>query len=831
MKRQPMGPVLGPWFKGMDEAPPDARACARAVLARLPEVQQRGRRWPLPAFERPAPIPTTNGRPPARGFTMLSALKFMVASVIVALFGGFLLAGILYTQPSDEMTPAVVTESPSPVTTEELLSGMVTEGVEPGVFRVVNDGVRDLVAVEGVDLVAGQDDGIWLVREDHFLRLGSDAVHEWPGERPDLPWDDSEVTPPWYDFEVTPDGTVWTAIETDADLEGGPQDSGVNLWSYDGSEWVSRLPTYLLDGPIDLTSDGTLWAVWLSDSADYGNGVFGYLGADGWTAVGEWPYPGSSPYVSDEGEVWAFGGAQMMDGQVHRFVDGTWLDDGPRWASGDVGPDGTVWVDSSGGFQRFDGTGWTPFGMPDWRWGSDWGDVRVAPDGSVWVAARLDVPGGQVPACGQGVGGVAHFDGMAWDRYLPGRCVIAFDIAAHGSVWVLADDGLYVITPEAVAASEAEVIEPPSVEEPTDAGETSTTTNDLLSGMVTEEVEPGVYRVINDGVRDLANANDTDIVAGEDGDIYLLRPQRFVRLGSDEWQAWDTEDFHIGDFEVAKEGGVWTSAIESVAGEEWTPLEGSIVTAVDMAPDGTVWAFWEDRWQDPAVQRRAVFAYLDEDGWQTLGHLDRVNDLLVAGPDDIWATAGLWPRNYLHRFADGAWQRLVGFEGTEPTWQPAEEPVADDTEQFDHGPDGGVGLGPDGTLWGVRLGDDFDLLDLVRFDGSGWSRWSLDDSLLDAGFIPAVASPLRVASDGSIWFAAMEPPDDYGSLWFAVGEPWDDFCDGVGHFDGVTPDRFLSDLCVKTVDITADGAVWLLANEPDADLRHVYVITPEAVAE
>ena len=141
-----------------------------------------------------------------------------------------------------------------------------------------------------------------------------------------------------------------------------------------------------------------------------------------------------------------------------------------------------------------------------------------------------------------------------------------------------------------------------------------------------------------------------------------------------------------------------------------------------------------------------------------------------------------------------------------------------------------MGLGPDGTLWGVMLGDDFDLLDLVRFDGSGWSRWSLDDSLLDSGFIPAVASPLGVASDGNIWFAAMEPPDDYGSLWFAVGEPWDDFCDGVGHFDGVTPDRFLSDLCVKTVDITADGAVWLLANEPDADLRHVYVITPEAVA-
>ena len=92
--------------------------------------------------------------------------------------------------------------------------------------------------------------------------------------------------------------------------------------------------------------------------------------------------------------------------------------------------------------------------MPDWRWGSDWGDVRVAPDGSVWVAARLDVPGGQVPVCGEGVGGVARFDGVTWDRYLAGRCVAAFDIAGDGSVWVLADDALYVITPEAVEGAE-----------------------------------------------------------------------------------------------------------------------------------------------------------------------------------------------------------------------------------------------------------------------------------------------------------------------------------------------------------------------------------------
>ena len=53
--------------------------------------------------------------------------------------------------------------------------------------------------------------------------------------------------------------------------------------------------------------------------------------------------------------------------------------------------------------------------------------------------------------------GLARFEGTTVDRFLPGQC-ISMDIAADGTVWVLVgeDEGrrLYVITPEAVAASE-----------------------------------------------------------------------------------------------------------------------------------------------------------------------------------------------------------------------------------------------------------------------------------------------------------------------------------------------------------------------------------------
>jgi hypothetical protein len=48
---------------------------------------------------------------------MFSTVKFIAAGAIVALFGGFLLTGALTTQQGEEMVPAAVIASPSPVMT------------------------------------------------------------------------------------------------------------------------------------------------------------------------------------------------------------------------------------------------------------------------------------------------------------------------------------------------------------------------------------------------------------------------------------------------------------------------------------------------------------------------------------------------------------------------------------------------------------------------------------------------------------------------------------------------------------------------------------------
>jgi hypothetical protein len=252
--------------------------------------------------------------------------------------------------------------------------------------------------------------------------------------------------------------------------------------------------------PVEVTSDGTVWAVWRDDS---GSAVFGYLEGDGWTTVGDWPF--HAPYggylrVSDRGEVWAVVHGGWGFFTAHRFVDGAWREeegsrplDSGDWGfkpPADVGVDGTFWGISEHSLVSFDGTGWTTFEPPDWSrtdaamrelaedgdgWVPDhpsrtrWGEPHVAPDGSLWVPSRLgvierdpDLGGGHRNVCGHGIDGVARFDGETWSRFLPGRCVEVMDTAADGSVWLLASKSdarfplahVYVITPEAVAATE-----------------------------------------------------------------------------------------------------------------------------------------------------------------------------------------------------------------------------------------------------------------------------------------------------------------------------------------------------------------------------------------
>jgi hypothetical protein len=300
--------------------------------------------------------------------------------------------------------------------TEELLTGLATEEVEPGVYRVVNDGVRDLASMNNRDIVAGHDGGIWLLQDDEFLRLGSGETHLWP----------ADTAPEDHILEVAPDGTMWVIprwYEWDPDLRDG------GLRSTDGDEWTVQSCTSGEDcWGMTVAPDGTVWRpfderMWMRLFFTEAGGLYG---------------------------VWCYGDCFLIpyeDGDdLARFAEGVTDDEWAPLTSADL-PDIRYGLGLDHPFEI------TP---DDGLWASLWrspdgGDPRDG-DGSISESLLSAVEDGRL-VCD----GVAHFDGETLDRFLPGRC-ITMDIAADGSVWVLADEesgkDLYVITPEAVAASE-----------------------------------------------------------------------------------------------------------------------------------------------------------------------------------------------------------------------------------------------------------------------------------------------------------------------------------------------------------------------------------------
>ena len=202
---------------------------------------------------------TVANRQKGWGVTMFSALKFVVASVIVVLFGGYLLASMLPAQHDDVALPAAVTASPAPMTTEELLLGMDTEEVEPGVFRIIMDGVRDLSSADIWRVVVGRDGSIWLPGSGDPTSLGASAALD--AQLGGAGW--------LADLEITSDGTVWAVVADEEEAA---------LRSFDGQTWTTHAAVAAPFGPsggdVEITPSGKVWAA-------LKHGTLGHLGAEG----------------------------------------------------------------------------------------------------------------------------------------------------------------------------------------------------------------------------------------------------------------------------------------------------------------------------------------------------------------------------------------------------------------------------------------------------------------------------------------------------------------------------------------------------------------------
>lgn len=462
---------------------------------------------------------TTATRSPKWRFqSMFSATKFVIAGAIVALFGGFLLAGLLTTQQGDEMAPAAVTSSPD--TSRVLLPGvdLVAEEVEPGVYRVLSDSAgHDLVAGAPVDLTIAPDGAIVLFEPvpssadqpliDTFYVLGQepmwDAWPEVPGSGPSAKF--------WFDAAVDHGGSLWARLDANC-CEGDRLGRHDGLFGrVDTDAWT--LPTWP-DGSegvngIEVTADGVVWLTQATSGAGpkvarIEDGEWTMLPADGsGLPDGEYHGDGSQFAAGSDGTAWLSTG---YNGSPVPGVPGLLHFDGERWAAVDLpidprfeyvgplalGPDGTLWVyaaepstRSRGLVQadrrllRLEDGEWTAFEDVPVLTGPGRFGARLAVDagGTLWIAfdgwpilrlptpldpRHLDGP----PRSGEGHG-VLSFDGSTWRQNLAGQMVNRVDVAPDGSVWAtslfecvhvdapcedLVGGGLFVITPEAVAA-------------------------------------------------------------------------------------------------------------------------------------------------------------------------------------------------------------------------------------------------------------------------------------------------------------------------------------------------------------------------------------------
>lgn len=468
---------------GMRHVRQTAPSALRELAMVVPSSTPERRRWlPFPAW---------------RFQSMFSATKFVVAGVIVALFGGFLLSGVLTQQPSDEQGPAaaLASASPSPEATanaapdqsvrSDLLPGvdLEVEEVAPGAYRVLGDGVRRLGKHMKTVAVAA-DGSVWLEqrRQTHGADSNSSNDDRWRlwlvrlGE----PGDSYEartrgIDRPSLNFWRTDDGNVriwetWHETESKRKI-------------YDGSRWV--------DEPLGI--DDFTWCM-----------RSGSVAADGacWSANLGTAGPGR--VTEGDGYEWFDVSTVEHEGDSDTIGIGLDLDGHLRWA--EVDEDGTVWsmrADDGqpgwfGGFVAFDRETWrsVPYDLADdpiangyvahapgygdhglplftgsdgtiWLRFENDADIKlVGWDGDRWIThgplspgtvERVDrLPDGRVI-----VNGAYVLEGSAlqtWNPLPPGLAIGDLAVAPDGSVWVLADENggrdLYVITPEAVAGGE-----------------------------------------------------------------------------------------------------------------------------------------------------------------------------------------------------------------------------------------------------------------------------------------------------------------------------------------------------------------------------------------
>ncbi len=365
-------------------------------------------------------------------------------------------------------------------------------------------------------------------------------------------------------------------------------------------------------------------------------------------------------------------------------------------------------------------------------------------------------------------------------------------------------------------------------------------TGGLLAGLVTEEVEPGVLRVLGGGVRELAGSigrsglND-ELAIGLDGSVWLMGDRDLLELGAEQELPYPdgrTRENVPWPVQVGSDGTPWIVAHDGTVegrpvrwtlyshdGTAWRPRlkrTGNVYEGLDfrLQPDGTVWALREtDR---PGGGR---FLRLEGDSWTRLpkhpADKPKANNIRSW---DVAPDGALWLRRKtaVSRLTDDGWMPVAGLPGY------------------------GFVIGSDGAVRTLALGGESIVIRSLKENGD---KQRLEVPLPVGGTTSAWWNPGVLGPDGSLW-ASFKTEQPCGVMCSHLVS-----CDGLGRFDGTTWRRFLTDRCVQEIDIDVDGNVWVrAASTSDGDVVtledgtelqtlglardsiETYVITPDAAS-
>ena len=342
-----------------------------------------------------------------------------------------------------------------------------------------------------------------------------------------------------------------------------------------------------------------------------------------------------------------------------------------------------------------------------------------------------------------------------------------------------------------------------------------------------EAVEPGVFHVVSDGVRELSheieflefnewgppgwlyrtNATRSAGISANASGIWLRRPEGIVRLGEEEL-VWSPKPGDLTpEFDVASDGTLYQRRQGLVLTDgEWRPVRPRVrgveleqTHALRIAPDGTRWIKGTNGRNRES--RRPRLARRDDDGWVRVESPPRPPQ---QAKTERHAGIGAWgvaEDGVVYVQRDGDVQR---FDGS--GWETLTRP------------DGGIQhllVGTDGTVWVNHSNP----ASLTRLDGDEWTMYDVPPHLRLQGLEHAA-----VGLDGAYWYTPMGDPMSSGG------------CDGVIRTDGPTSERYLRGTCVYDIAIGPGGGVWVEATTWTGDYQtpesigplEVYLIAPDA---